>query len=75
MTGYDFHPEAAVDLDEIWEFIAADNLEAADGVIGDILRAIDVLVTFPHQGYRRSDLTSASYVSRKRGLSHSLRAG
>ena len=45
MTGYDFHPEAAVDLDEIWEFIAADNLEAADGVIGDILRAIDVLVT------------------------------
>jgi plasmid stabilization system protein ParE len=58
MTGYDFHPEAAVDLDEIWEFIAADNLEAADGVIGDILRAIDVLVPFPHQGYRRSDLTS-----------------
>ena len=58
MTGYDFHPEAAVDLDEIWEFIAADNLEAADGVIGDILRAIDVLVRFPHQGYRRSDLTS-----------------
>ena len=58
MTGYDFHPEAAVNLDEIWEFIAADNLEAADGAIGDILCAIDVLVTFPHQGYRRSDLTS-----------------
>ncbi len=25
MTGYDFHPEALLDLDEIWEFIRADN--------------------------------------------------
>jgi plasmid stabilization system protein ParE len=25
MTGYDFHPEAETDLDEIWEYIAADN--------------------------------------------------
>ena len=58
MTGYEFHPEAAIDLDEICEFIAADNLDAADGVITDILSAIDVLVPFPHQGYRRSDLTS-----------------
>jgi plasmid stabilization system protein ParE len=57
MTGYDFHPEASVDLDEIWEFIAADNLDAADGVIEDILGAIDG-VPFPHQGYRRPDLTS-----------------
>ena len=24
MTGYDFHPEAALDLGEIWEFIADD---------------------------------------------------
>jgi plasmid stabilization system protein ParE len=22
MTGYDFHPEAETDLDEIWEYIA-----------------------------------------------------
>ena len=33
MTGYDFHPEAVDDLDEIWGFIAADNLDAADRVI------------------------------------------
>jgi hypothetical protein len=25
MTGYDFHPEAVLDLDEIWEFIAEIN--------------------------------------------------
>jgi plasmid stabilization system protein ParE len=28
--GYDFHPEASIDLDEIWDFIAADNPDAAD---------------------------------------------
>src|ERR1017187_1232929 len=28
MTGYDFHPEARLDLDEIWEFIRADDLDA-----------------------------------------------
>ena len=33
MTGYDFHPEAAIDLDEIWDFIAVDSLDAADNVI------------------------------------------
>ncbi len=58
MTGYAFHPEASADLDEIWEFIAADNLDAADRVIEEILAAIDVLVSFPHQGHRRPDLTS-----------------
>lgn len=58
MTECDFHPEAAADLDEIWEFIAAENLDAADRVIADILGAIDVLVPLPHQGYRRPDLTS-----------------
>jgi len=58
MTGYSFHPEASADLDEIWEFIAADNLDAADMVIEEILDAIAVLVPFPDQGHRRPDLTS-----------------
>ena len=30
MTAYDLHPEARLDLDEIWDFIAEDNLDAAD---------------------------------------------
>jgi plasmid stabilization system protein ParE len=58
MTAYDFHPEALADLDEIWEFIRADNLDAADLVIAEILSAIRALVQFPHQGHRRPDLTS-----------------
>jgi len=47
MTGYDFHPEARFDLDEIWEFIRADNLDAADRMIAEILAAIEALVPFP----------------------------
>ena len=58
MTGYDFHPEALWDLDEIWNFIANDNPAAADQTITDVLTTIRKLVTFPHQGHRRPDLTS-----------------
>lgn len=58
MTGCDFHPEAALDLDQIWEFIAEDSLDAADRVIADILGSIDALAPFPHQGHKRPDLTS-----------------
>jgi plasmid stabilization system protein ParE len=58
MTGYDFHPEARFDLDEIWEFIRADNLNAADQTIAEILSAIRTLVSFPDQGHRWPELTS-----------------
>jgi plasmid stabilization system protein ParE len=58
VTGYDFHPEARIDLEEIWEFIHVDNLDAADRTIGEVLSAIRALVPFPNQGHRRPDLTS-----------------
>jgi plasmid stabilization system protein ParE len=58
MITYGFHPEARQDLDEIWEFIAAANLDAADRVISEILTALDSLVQFPQKGHRRPDLTS-----------------
>jgi plasmid stabilization system protein ParE len=57
MIRYAFHPEARVDLDEIWEFIRADNLDAADRVIAEILSAISKAVSFPNQGLKRPDLT------------------
>jgi toxin ParE1/3/4 len=58
MIAYDLHPQARLDLDEIWEFIHEDNLDAADKVIADILASIDALTTFPNQGHKRPDLTS-----------------
>jgi hypothetical protein len=33
MSGFVLHPEALQDLEEIWEFIAADNVAAADRVL------------------------------------------
>ena len=64
--GYDFHPEAEIDLDAVWEYIAEDaraslsndNPEAADRIIDAIEATIKALVPFPHQGHRRPDLTS-----------------
>lgn len=58
MTGYRFHPEAETDLDEIWEYIAAENIDAAGRVIGEIEKALENLISFPHAGNRRADLTS-----------------
>jgi plasmid stabilization system protein ParE len=58
MSEYDFHSGAFTDLDDIWKFIAEENLDAADQVIADIHDAIRALVPFPHQGYGRPDLTS-----------------
>jgi plasmid stabilization system protein ParE len=58
MTGYAFHSEALADLDEIWEFIRADNLDAADRVISEILASIEALVASPNRGRKRPHLTS-----------------
>jgi toxin ParE1/3/4 len=58
VSGYAFHPEAEIDLDDIWEFIAQDNPEAADRTVDVIEAAVDALVPFPNQGHRRRDLTS-----------------
>jgi antitoxin ParD1/3/4/toxin ParE1/3/4 len=56
--GFQLHPGAYTDLDELWEFIAGDSLIAADRVRDKIYNAIQALVPFPHQGYRRPDITS-----------------
>lgn len=58
MIGYELHPEAKADLDEIWDYIAADSSEAAARVIDEILHRFKNLVSFPHQGHRRPDLTN-----------------
>jgi toxin ParE1/3/4 len=58
MSGYALHPEAFTDLDEIRGYIAEDNPDAADRVMAEIFDAVHLLVTFPHQGFRRPNLTS-----------------
>jgi plasmid stabilization system protein ParE len=55
IDGYALHPEALTDIDEIWEYIAADNIEAADRVVAEIFAAGHTLATSPHMGHRRPD--------------------
>ena len=58
MSAYVLHPDAYTDLSEIWEFIAEDDVDAADRVLGEIFESIRSLVPFPHQGHTRPDLTT-----------------
>ena len=61
MSGFALHPDAFADLDEIWEFIAAGNIAAADRVIGEVFAALRSLVASRHIGHRRPDLTSKPF--------------
>ena len=58
MSGFVLHPAAFRDINEIWEFIAADNLDAADRVVDELRESIKKLVDFPEMGFRREELTS-----------------
>ena len=58
MSGYALHPDASADLDEIWEYIAQDNIDAADRVLADIHTVLRTLAASPHIGHRRPDLTA-----------------
>ena len=46
------------DLDIIWEYIADDNLDAADRWIAKIFDAFEALARTPGIGHTREDLTS-----------------
>jgi toxin ParE1/3/4 len=58
MSGFVLHPDAYTDLDEIWEHIAADSLDAADCIREEIFDAIRSLVAFPYTGHDRPDLAA-----------------
>jgi antitoxin ParD1/3/4 len=45
------------DLDEIWEYIAADSLDAADRFLNRLFGACEALARTPGMGHKREDLT------------------
>ena len=47
MSGYALHPEAYADPDDIRDYIAQDNPDAADRVMTEFHNAIRALVPFP----------------------------
>jgi plasmid stabilization system protein ParE len=57
MTSYILAPEALQDLQEPRDYIAAENLDAADRVIDTLFAAFERLAAMPDLGHRREDLT------------------
>ncbi len=45
-------------VSRVWEFVAVDNVDAANRLIEEILSSVRALVPFPNVGRRRPDLTS-----------------
>jgi toxin ParE1/3/4 len=58
VSGYILSVDADFDLDDIWEYIAADNIEAADQWIEKLFDAFESLAQTPGMGHRREDLTA-----------------
>jgi plasmid stabilization system protein ParE len=58
VNGYVLSAGAALDLDDIWEYIAADNIDAADRWIGKLFDAFEALGRTPGMGHKREDLTA-----------------
>jgi plasmid stabilization system protein ParE len=58
MSHYALGTEAALDLEQIWDYIAADSIDAADRWIGKFFDAFEELGKTPGLGHKREDLTS-----------------
>ena len=58
MTGYILSEDAAYDLDGIWDYIAEDNIDAADQWIGKLFDAFEAIGATPGIGHKREDLTA-----------------
>jgi len=57
MSGYVLHPRAFADLGEIWDYIAEQNVDAADRVITEVFSALELIASSPHIGARRPELS------------------
>ena len=57
METYILAPEALQDIQDVWDFIAIDNPEAATRVQEERFEAFEGLVRMPGKGHQRRDLT------------------
>lgn len=61
MKGYTLSALAKLDLQRIWNYIAEDNIEAADKVRNEIRDAMRDLAQMPLMGHRRADVKNPRY--------------
>jgi plasmid stabilization system protein ParE len=57
MSAYVLSPEAVQDLQDVWDFIASDNVHAADKLEDEFFEAFESLAEHPRMGHTRPDLT------------------
>jgi plasmid stabilization system protein ParE len=57
MNAYVLSEDADLDLDEIWEYIAQDGIDAADRWIGKLFDGFEAIWRTPGIGHKREDLT------------------
>lgn len=62
MSQYVLSGEALLELDDIWGYIAQDDIEAADRWIAKLLDACEMLARNPRVGHARKDLTENSLL-------------
>jgi toxin ParE1/3/4 len=55
------HPQAKIDIREIWDWIAKDNEQAADRIEAAIYAELARLTKMPGIGHRRADVKISSY--------------
>jgi toxin ParE1/3/4 len=58
VTQYILSDDAERDLDGIWDYIAEDNIDAADQWIGRLFDAFEAIGNTPGIGHKREDLTT-----------------
>ena len=63
MSDYRLSPQAFRDIDEIWEFIAEDNLDAADRIRDEIFAACERLAEIPGMGHFEKTWPTSPFAS------------
>jgi len=58
MKSYVLGTEAELDLNDIWEYVAQDSIDAADRWIGKLFDAFDGLARNSGMGHKRDDLAT-----------------
>ncbi len=79
MSRYRLSRQSRLDLDDIWRFIASDNLAAADRLIDELIRKFQTLASEPGIGPDRSELAESlrsfpvgNYVIFYRAMRHGI---
>lgn len=62
MNRYYLTPLAAADVENIWDFVAQDSIDAAERVLDDIFRAMEALADMPGMGHVREDLANEALL-------------